>query len=125
MVLVDTSVWISLYRKKETTLGEYLWALTAKNEAAVCGQIWVEFLGGFKKEPERKHFEKSFLAFPFIETSVEAYQRAAVLLARYRRLGTGDVIIAATAIESDCGLLTLDQAIHALAQEGLKLVSLP
>lgn len=124
MVLIDTSVWISLYRKKETALGEHVWALTAKNEAAVCGQVWVEFLGGFKQEAERERFEKSFLAFPFLETPLEAYQNAARLLAHYRKLGAGDVIIAATAIESDCELLTLDEAFRPLAREGLRLFSL-
>lgn len=44
MVLVDTSVWISLYRRRGSEVGERLWQLVARNEAAICGQVWVEFI---------------------------------------------------------------------------------
>ncbi len=124
MVLVDTNIWIQLYHTKETSVGELLWALVAKNEAAVCGQTWVEFLGGFRKEEERKHFEKSFHAFPFIETSREAFQLAADLLAKHPRLGSGDAIIAATAITTESYLMTLDKDFQPLTREGLLLVDI-
>lgn len=64
MVLIDTSVWISLYLKKATSLGEFIWSLGAKNEAAICGQVWVEFLGGFRKKEEFEHFETLLKGFP-------------------------------------------------------------
>ena len=123
MVLIDTSVWIQLYRKKTTTLGELLWALAAKNEAAVCGQIWVEFLGGFKKELERKRFEKSLQAFRFLETTFAAYQLASDLAAQYPQLGASDAIIAATAMTQNCSLLTLDRDFKPLQARGLAIVS--
>ena len=47
MVLVDTSIWIALYRKRGVEIGQKIWMLAARNEAAISGQIWVEFLGGF------------------------------------------------------------------------------
>ncbi len=37
MVIVDTSTWISLYREKDAELGQMIWMLTARNEAAVTG----------------------------------------------------------------------------------------
>lgn len=122
MVLVDTNIWIQLYHKKETRLGELLWDLVAKNQAAICGQIWVEFLGGFRKPEERKHFEKSFRAFPFVETTLKAFQLAADCLARHPKLGSGDAIIAATAITTECPLMTLDKDFQPLEKEGLKLL---
>lgn len=121
MVLVDTNIWIQLYQKKETTIGELLWALVAKNEAAVCGQIWVEFLGGFRKTEERRHFEKAFRAFPFMETTFEAFQLAAEILAVHPQLGSGDAIIAATSLANECSLLTLDKDFQPLVKEGLSL----
>ncbi len=124
MVLVDTNIWIQLYQKKGSPIGEILWALVAKNEAAVCGQTWVEFLGGFRKEEERKHFEKSFRAFPFLETTQEAFQRASDLLAKYPRLGSGDAIIAATAITTESSLMTFDKDFHPLTKEGLLLLEI-
>lgn len=53
MVLIDTSIWLSLYRKQESELAQKLWMLAARNEAAVSGQVWVEFLGGFRKQAVR------------------------------------------------------------------------
>lgn len=47
MVLIDTSIWLSLYRKQESELAQKLWMLAARNEAAVSGQVWVEFWAGF------------------------------------------------------------------------------
>ena len=44
MVLVDTSIWINLCRKKTTEIGQKIWTLVGRNDAAVCGQVWVEFL---------------------------------------------------------------------------------
>ena len=66
MVLVDTSIWISLYRKGNAEIGEKLWALAAANQAAVCGQVWVEFLGGFRRVSERREHATSLKSFPFL-----------------------------------------------------------
>lgn len=121
MVLVDTSVWINLYRKENAILGQRMWSLVAENLAALCGQVWVEYLGGFRKEEERKVNEMALLEFPFLETSQQAYQRAAHLLGRYPRLGAGDAIIAATSLETNSPLFTLDKNFYPLAAEGLKL----
>lgn len=121
MVLVDSSVWISLYRKRTTEVGERLWQLTVRNEAAVCGQIWVEFIGGFRRERERREYEDSLAAFPFLPTGRSEYGAAARLLARHPRLGPGEAIIAATAIGHGAALYTLDRDFTTLSADGLEL----
>lgn len=120
MVLVDTSVWISLYRKESAEIGQKISVLAGDNRAALCGQIWVEYLGGFRREPERRRHEKALNLFPFLETSREAYRLAADLLALYPRLGAGDAVIAATALMNRCPIFTLDQDFLPLKVEGLK-----
>lgn len=120
MVLVDTSVWISLFRKESSEIGQKILVLVGDNRAALCGQVWVEYLGGFRKEPERRHHEKALSLFPFLETSRDAYHLAANLLALYPRLGAGDAVIAATAIMNKCPLFTLDKDFLSLKGEGLK-----
>lgn len=122
MVLIDTSIWISLYRREKAGIGDLLWSLVAKNEAAVCGHIFVEFLGGFRKEQDRKEFEKKFDAFPFLETSREAYRLAADLLALHPSLGSGDAIIGATAIMNQTPLMTHDKDFLSLRKQGLELL---
>lgn len=121
MVLVDTSIWISLYRKRHSELGQKLWALAAKNDAAVCGQVWVEFLGGFRKAAEREAYQSQLRAFPFLEATRGTYDVAVELLAAHPRLGAGDAIIAATAISNHAPLLTLDDGFSALVKHGLRL----
>lgn len=124
MILIDTSVWIRLYRKKNSPLGQFVWSLVTKNEAAVCGQILVEFLGGFKNQLERKRFQKLIEEFPYIETSKESYQKAAELLAEFQFLGSGDAVIAATAIQERCPLLTADKDFRRVKKQGLALIYL-
>ena len=121
MVLIDTSVWIALFRKEKNDIGQKMWTLVAENQASICGQIWVEYIGGFRKEAERQKHEKALKAFPFIEETRAAFEKAAALLARYPCLGPGDAIIAATAITSKTPLFTLDKDFSRLGDEGLLL----
>ena len=121
MVLVDTSIWISLFRKGNDEIGQKMWALVARNEAALCGQVWVEYVGGFRKQVERRKHEQSLKQFPFLETSRETFECAANLLADYPHLGAGDGIIAATAFSIKATLFTLDGDFKDLKQEGLEL----
>lgn len=121
MVIVDTSIWISLYRKKSAEIGQTIWMLTARNEAAVTGQIWVEFLGGFRDRSMRTTYAEKLRAYPFIEADRPAYDLAAELLAAHPRLGAGDAIIAGTAIAAGVALWTTDTDFEDLAAEGLQL----
>ena len=120
MVLVDTTVWISLYRNESATLGRRLWQLAARNEAAICGQVWVEFLGGFRNRRKRDRYTEQLAAYRWLDTPRGAFERAAEWLARYPALGAGDTIIAATAAVNAASLLTLDRDFAMLAAEGLK-----
>lgn len=122
LVLIDTCVWISLYRNERSALGQTVLALTADNAAAFCGQTWVEYMGGFRNSLERKKYEKAFQAFPWIEMTQKTFEKAAQFLSDYPRLGSGDAIIAATAITQNVSLLTLDKDFSILHKEGLVLV---
>ena len=121
MVLVDTSIWINLYRKKSAEVGQKMWALVGRNDAAVCGQVWVEFLGGFRDRTRRIRHEENLRGYPFLETPRKAYDIAVDLLASYPRLGAGDAIIAATAIANDAELWTADRDFDELLTDGLRL----
>lgn len=124
MVLVDTGVWISLFRKKTDPLGEVMYELAANNKAAICGQVYVEFIGGFRKIALRKEYAASFSVFPMISTGHSDFILAAELLAQYPHLGVGDAIIAATAINQQLPLLTLDKDFMPLSRHGLAIYPL-
>lgn len=121
MVIVDTSVWISLFRKKDAEIGQKIWMLSARNEAAITGQVQVEFLGGFRDRSMRTVYADRFRAYPFIETGKPAYDLAVELLAAHPRLGAGDAIIAATAMTSGAALWTTDTDFDELRSDGLQL----
>ena len=123
MVLVDTSIWIALYRKRSAEIGQKIWMLAGRNEAAVTGQVWVEFLGGFRDRAVRIEYEDKLREYPFLDTTRAAYDLAASLLAAHPRLGAGDAIIAATAITSDVALWTNDDDFEVLKATGLRLFS--
>jgi len=123
VVLVDTSIWIALYRRRTAEIGQKIWMLAGRNEAAVAGQIWVEFLGGFRQRTTRLDYEEKLRAYPFLETTRTAYDLAAGLLAAHQRLGAGDAIIAATAITSGAALWTADRDFDELTTDGLLLFS--
>ncbi|MBL7686109.1 MAG: PIN domain-containing protein, partial [Deltaproteobacteria bacterium] len=108
-----------LFRKESAEIGQTMWLLTASNPAAFCGHVWVEDLGGFRKESLRAFHRQAMANFPFLQTSHQAYERAADLLATHPRLGPGDAIIAATALENKCALFTLDRDFSVLTSEGL------
>jgi predicted nucleic acid-binding protein len=121
VVLVDTSIWISLYRRREATIGERIWMLVARNEAAVSGQISAEFLGGFRESSVRQSYGEKLGAFPFLDTTRAGYALAAEFLVLCPRLGAGDAIIAATAVTAGASLWTLDQDFTLLVPHGLTL----
>ena len=122
MVILDTSIFIALYRKREHRLGQLVWYLTNRNEAALIGQVWVEYLGGFRDPQKQARHRELLSAFPWVDTDKRAYDKAACWLAKYPRLGAGDAIIAATAFCNGCDLLTLDRDFLSLQGEGLSLV---
>ena len=122
MVLIDTSVWISLYRQRSRDLGQRVWHLAARNEAGICGQVWVEFLGGFRQTGRREEYRELLGAYGWLETTRQAYDVAAQWCAGHPGLTAGDTIIAATAWVHGASLLTLDRDFERLAGEGLRIV---
>ena len=102
-------------------MGERIVMLVTRNEAAITGQIQVEFLGGFRDASTRAAYAEKLRAYPFVETGRAAYDLATELLANHPRLGAGDAIIAATAITSGSSLWTTDGDFEELASEGLNL----
>jgi predicted nucleic acid-binding protein len=124
VVLIDTSIWIALYRKRSRALGQRLWQLAARNEAAVCGQVWVEFIGGFRNGEKRAQFADQLRAYPWLDTPRAACELAADWCASHPSLGAGDTLIAASAVINGAELMTLDSGFTALRSVGLKVVEL-
>jgi predicted nucleic acid-binding protein len=116
-VLVDTSVWSLALRRKTPSIQPEVILLQKiigeEHQVFLTGVILMEILQGFR---ERHQFEKihGYLdAFPMLDLNRDGYAKAALLQVKCRKQGvqsaTVDSLIAQTAMEHECHLLTADQ----------------
>lgn len=120
MVLVDTSVWIGLFRKRSASAAQRVVQLAKDDLAAVCGPIWVEFLRGFRSRETRREYAKLLNDYRWLGTPREAFELASDWAAAYPQLGALDAVIGATAMVHRASLLTLDRDFMRLRPEGLR-----
>ena len=119
LVLVDTSAWIRVFRGETKGLSDVLEKLILANTAAFCPQTYAEYLGGFKKQTLFQELTRQVESFPFLDTTLEAARTAARLMSHVKGLGSGDALIAATAMVHQAELLTFDHGFAPLSRYGL------
>lgn len=119
MILVDTSVWIDLLRKKP--------ARPIKEEDLLrfvtCGPVLQEVLQGLRPGHQSEVFRSSFLAIPVLSDPIPIalYLSAAEIFRLGRRRGITvrssiDCLIAAIAIENGVPVLHQDRDFDAIAR---------
>jgi len=120
VVLVDTSVWIEVFRKSPRVQLE---ALVDFDEIVTCLPVIQEVLQGFTAEPAFIRARESMLAFPIVETPLggDVWLQAVDLYRSGRRLGltirsSADCLIAACAIRYQLEVLHHDRDFDALAR---------
>lgn len=120
MWLVDTSVWIAVFRRKDPL---DLASVVAFDEIVTCLPIVQEVLQGFRDERPYRIAKESMrslptlddpLGFDVIDAAVELYRAAR--RARLTVRSSVDCLIAASALRHDVGVLHLDRDYSALAQ---------
>ncbi|MFI5349728.1 MAG: PIN domain-containing protein [Elusimicrobiota bacterium] len=119
MILVDTSIWIEIFRKG-SKLGPQDVDL---EDAVVCLPIVQEVLQGFKEEDAYRRAREAMLSLPVIESpmSLDVYERAIDLYRLARRQGvtvrsSTDCLIAACALRHDLLVVHRDRDYAALAR---------
>ena len=126
-ILIDTSLFIDYYRKKnkENTL---LVELAKKYDFAISVITKFELLMGVKDKEERLFWQslfKDIIIFPLADKEVEmSTEIMKHLRATNKLIGLQDIFIAATAIENRISLATLNLKDFIKVPE-LKLISLP
>lgn len=119
MVLVDTSVWIDVFR-----LGTAIRLddLVEFDEVVTCLPVVQEVLQGFKDERAYRVARASLFALPILESpmSFAVFEEAADLYRRGRRAGRTirsgvDCLVAACALRHDAEVLHRDRDFDALA----------
>ncbi|MBI5639732.1 MAG: PIN domain-containing protein [Nitrospirae bacterium] len=124
-VLVDTSVWIEFFRKRDPW---YVAVSGLMDDKRVCcaGIILAELIQGAKSEKELQVLRDFRHIFPFIEESVDLWQAAGelshVLLRKGKSVGLSDCYLAVAAKTNKLKVLTLDK--HFELIKGLAGISL-
>lgn len=119
MVLVDTSVWIEVFRAS-TALD--LEAIVDFDEVVTCLPVIQEVLQGFDDERAYRLARESMLSLPIVESPLAegVFLEAADLYRTARRLGITvrsgvDCLIATCALRNDLTVLHRDRDFDALA----------
>jgi predicted nucleic acid-binding protein len=120
MVLVDTSVWIEVFRKPSRF---DLASVVDLDEVVTCLPVLQEVLQGFREEPAFRIARNAMFALPLIEEplTLRVFEEAVQLYRTARRAGVTirssvDCLIAACAIRQGIPVLHQDRDFSLLAQ---------
>lgn len=126
MVLPDASVWIPYFRSASGADGDHLEVLIKEGEAAICGPVLAELLGG-ADEAQRSSIVDTAAGLPWAELDHASWQAVGVVAHRLRQAGTTlpltDLTIAVAAADSGYALWSLDSDFERIAPvlDGLEL----
>lgn len=120
MILVDTSAWIELFRRRP----RFDFASQVDlDQAVLCLPVLQEVLQGIDDERAFRHARESLLALPVVEAplSLDLVEEAVALFRAARRSGLTvrsgvDCLIAACALRHDLTVLHCDRDFDALAR---------
>jgi predicted nucleic acid-binding protein len=111
-ILVDTPIWIEYFNRPESNAGARLEKLIKEGDLCSAGVILTELLQVAKIEKEFNAILESFIALPFLHTTIDTWIRAGKISFVLRRKGitipATDLIIASLAIEYGCSVFTID-----------------
>lgn len=122
MVLVDSSVWIEALRKEgrlDTKVA--LEALLEEYEAAWCGPVKLEVLGGARAK-ERQILEAQFSCIPYLPMNDAQWDSVKSLAWRLRDRGCtvpwNDIVIASLAAKTGSRVFAVDRHFEMMRDAG-------
>lgn len=120
MILLDTSVWIEVFRRRAPLDLE---ALADLDELVTCLPVVQEVLQGFREERAFRLARESMLSFPIVDSPLprERFLAAAEIYRRCRTEGISvrssvDCLIAASAVEHDLEVVHRDRDYRLIAR---------
>lgn len=122
MVLVDSSVWIeALRRNGSLNVKLALENLLEAYEAAWCGPVKLEVLGGARPQ-DRKQLETHFSCLPYFPMADADWDLAKRLAWRLQDRGCltpwNDVLIATLSVKADCRVYAVDKHFELMYNAG-------
>lgn len=127
MVLIDTSAWIDFLNGTGSKADAAVQGFLADEEPiAVCSQVIMEFLQGFRSDRKFDKAEKTLLSLARVSPSdPDTYINAAKLYRQCRKKGKtvtpSDCLIAAIAIENELPLVHNDADFEVITKVSGKL----
>lgn len=119
-VLIDTSVWIEFFRKKDSPVSRMLREFLKLNRACYAGPIAVELYQGAKTEQEILVLDQLFQAIDFVDIAQDHYHCAGLISQKAARKGktfsTVDIILATVAQQEGLSLFSLDSHFKDIAK---------
>ena len=120
MILVDTSIWIELFRARRPL---HLESVVDFDDVATCLPVIQEVLQGFRHAIAYRRAREAMLALPILESPLgaDSFSQAIEFYRAARRGGltvrsSVDCLIAASAIRHDLEVLRRDSGFAALSQ---------
>ena len=112
-VIVDTSMWIEFFNKKESSHGNTVRRLIENDRAVLAGPVLFELLQGARKPNESATLKKALGILPFLEIRKTDWTDAGNLSCALRGKGITipmtDILIAALAQTNHCRIATMDR----------------
>ncbi len=119
-VLIDTSVWIDFFRKKDTELLERISILLKSGRTVYTGIIALELINGAKGQKELKALDDLFSTMDKVNeseaTCVDAGRMGYGIARKGFTLSVVDLLIAQITIENDLFLMTFDGHFDVIAK---------
>ncbi len=120
MLLIDTSVWVRLFRKDSNEFKQILIEAIDNRDYYLSRFTQTELLQGCKDDSEWSELNSYLITQDYIDPSLESWTAAARIYYDLRRQGitvrnTIDCCIAASTIEHDLLLLHIDRDFEAIA----------
>ncbi len=115
MILVDTSVWISYFRKDDPGLSEMLKKYLKDQDVYAVSAVFGELLQGVRNDREREIINLFWENLPKVDET-RLFIEAGNLSSRYKffSMGVGlmDCYILAAALQNNLALWTLDKKLQ-------------
>lgn len=113
MVLVDTSVWIEFFDRKNPSVRGDLEALLRQGEVATAGLVLAELRRGCRSTSQVRGLLQAMEPLLYLEADRDSWLRAGELVAecsaRGYQIGVADCLLAALAIRESAFIFTLDR----------------
>jgi len=111
-VLIDTSVWVDFFRKRDSTVSVKLREYLKLNQVCYTGPIMVELYQGAKTQHEIEILKQLFDTITYVDITKEHFHHAGLISQKAAREGrifsTVDVILAVLAHDERLSFFSLD-----------------